>query len=156
MFSDSLVPVLLEGALSIDDRGSLAFINGFNPAAAGVRRLYLTQNHRAGFVRAWHGHKKETKYVMAVSGSALVCAVEVRNWEPRPHDCDRASEVHRFVLSAVKPAVLYIPPGYANGWMSLNHDCRLLWFSTATLDASRMDDVRFPVRYWNPWKVEER
>ena len=33
---------------------------------------------------------------------------------------------------------------------------RLLWFSTATLAESAADDYRFPARYWDCWKVEER
>ena len=147
-----LKPALIEGALSVDDRGQIAFNNNFDPDAAGVHRFYLTTNHSAGQVRAWHAHKKEAKYVTAVTGSALVGVARVVNWK-RPR---KDVVVHRFVLSAVKPAVLAIPSGYANGWMSLTDDCRLLWFSTATLDESREDDYRFPARYWDPWKVEER
>ena len=63
-------PVLIEGGLSVDDRGQIAFCNGFDFADSSIRRLYLTSNHRAGQVRAWHAHKRERKFVMAVSGSA--------------------------------------------------------------------------------------
>ena len=145
-----VVPTLFLGALAIDDRGVLAFVNGFDPAGVGVRRIYLTSNHRAGMVRAWHGHQRERKWVMAVGGSALVCTVPI---SPVP---GLAEEVDRFVLSASQPTVLAIPPGYANGWMSLTHDARLLWFSSATVEESREDDVRWPARYWNPWTVKER
>ncbi len=145
-------PVLIEGGLSVDDRGQIAFCNGFDFADSSIRRLYLTSNHRAGQVRAWHAHKRERKFVMAVAGSALVCAAWVINWrKPR-----RDTPVCRFTLSAAKPAILAIPAGYANGWMSLTDDARLLWFSTATLTESAADDYRFPARYWDCWKVEER
>lgn len=143
-------PVLIEGGISVDDRGSLTFCNGFD--FSGVKRFYLIGNHQANSVRAWHGHKYETKYVMAVAGSAVVAAVKVDDWTTP----DTSVPVSRFVLSAVKPSVLYIPPGYANGWMSLTDDCRLLFFSTATLAESAADDYRFPARYWDCWKVEER
>jgi dTDP-4-dehydrorhamnose 3,5-epimerase-like enzyme len=145
-------PVLIEGDLSIDNRGEVRFVNQFDPTEAGVKRVYLTSNHWTGAVRAWHGHRREAKYVMAVGGVALVCAVEVDDWVSP----NSSAEVSRFVLSTSKPAVLFIPPGYANGWMSLTADCRLLWFSTATVEESREDDYRFSARYWNSWEVKER
>ena len=147
-------PILYEGALAVDDRGTLAFVNSFDFAGASmmppVRRFYLVSNHQVGMIRAWHGHKKEAKYVIAVSGTALVCAVGIGGENPALADPDR------FILSASEPAVLVIPPGYANGWMSLTPDARLMFFSTSTLEESKTDDYRFPARYWNPWKVEER
>ena len=142
------------GSLAIDDRGSVAFVNDFDPAACGVRRMYSIQNHRVGFVRAWHAHRREAKYVTAVSGSALVCAVRIDDWDSEIPAVP--GDEQRFILSDQSPSVLYIPPSHANGWMSLTEDCRLLWFSTATLDESRADDIRFPSNFWNPWEIEER
>ena len=145
-------PELIPGQLSIDDRGQLAFFNQFDLANEPVRRIYLTANHRPGLVRAWHAHRREQKFVCAVSGSAVVAVVKVINWRRPRKDCP----VHRFTLSAATPAVLAIPAGYANGWMSLTEDCRLLWFSSATVEESRRDDIRYAARYWNPWEVIER
>ena len=59
-------------------------------------------------------------------------------------------------LSAAQPKVLFIPAGYANGFMSLTDDTRLIFFSTSTLDESKEDDVRYDARYWNIWTIEER
>ena len=53
------VPVLLEGGLGVDDRGQVAFVNGFG--FEGVQRFYLVSNHRQGFIRAWHGHRHQAK-----------------------------------------------------------------------------------------------
>lgn len=146
----SAVPRLLPGGLSVDDRGTLVFCNDFQ--FEGIKRFYFVSNHRSNKVRAWHGHKHEAKYVIAVSGSALVCAVQIDDWTSP----DQLSAVDQFVLFALNPAVLYIPPGYANGWMNLTDDAKLLFFSTATLEESLRDDYRFPTRYWDPWKTEER
>jgi hypothetical protein len=52
-------PVLIEGAASIDDRGSLTFINGF--PLPDYKRFYTVANHQQGFIRAWHGHLLESK-----------------------------------------------------------------------------------------------
>ena len=141
-------PILIEGSIAIDDRGEVRFVNQFDLAAHNIHRIYFTSNHCAGTVRAWHGHKHESKCVTAVTGSALVCTVPLNGLE---------IEVERFVLSANKPTVLMIPCGYANGWKSLTSDCRLLWFSSATLAESREDDIRFDVYKWlNPWETIER
>lgn len=146
----SAKPVLLEGGVGIDDRGQVSFVNGF--AFEGVKRFYLVANHRQGFIRAWHGHRRESKYVVVVQGAALVGCVQVHDWD---HP-DPAEEVHRHVLSAVKPAVLFIPAGYANGFMSLTDDAKVMFFSTSTMEESRNDDIRLDARFWDPWQIVER
>ena len=95
-------PELLQGGLAVDDRGEVAFVNEF--AFADVKRFYTVSNHAVGFVRAWHAHRNEAKYVLAVSGALLVGCVEIDDWE-RP---SRDLEVHRFVLSERDPAVLHM------------------------------------------------
>ena len=144
------LPKLIQGELAADDRGEVSFVNDFT--FGGVKRFYVVSNHRPGFVRAWHGHRREEKYVTVVCGAAVVCAVKIDNWE-QP---SKESEVHRYVLSAAKPAVLYIPRGYANGFMTLTNDVKFVFFSTASLEESLKDDVRFESRYWDPWQVVER
>jgi len=143
-------PLLIEGGLGVDDRGEVAFVNDFS--FDKVRRFYVVTNHRSGFVRAWHAHRREAKYVSVIRGAALVGAVKVDDWDSP----SRSLEVNRYVLSAKKPAVLYIPQGYANGFMSLTEDATLIFFSSSTLDESRGDDVRYDSRYWNIWEVIER
>jgi dTDP-4-dehydrorhamnose 3,5-epimerase-like enzyme len=144
------VPRLIEGALAVDDRGNVSFVNDFD--FAGVKRFYVVTNHRAGFVRAWHAHRREAKYVIVTRGAALLGVVKIEDWEsPSPE-----AEVHRYVLSVQKPAVLSIPAGYANGFMSLTADATLMFFSTSTLEESRNDDIRYDSRKWNIWDVAER
>jgi dTDP-4-dehydrorhamnose 3,5-epimerase-like enzyme len=143
-------PKLYAGNIGIDDRGEVGFVNEFD--FAGVKRFYSVTNHRQGFVRAWHGHKREAKYVTVVQGAALIGAVAVDDWMAP----NAAAPVSQYVLSAQKPSVLFIPAGYANGFMSLTEDAKLMFFSTSTLDESKGDDVRFDSRHWNIWDVEER
>jgi dTDP-4-dehydrorhamnose 3,5-epimerase-like enzyme len=147
---DSLKPVLMAGGLAADDRGELAFVNDFR--FEGVKRFYTVANYRQGFIRAWHGHKREAKYVTAVTGAAVVGAVRVDDWEQPT----RELPVERFVISAHRPAVLYIPSGYANGFMSLTENLKLMFFSTSSLEESQGDDFRFDSRYWDIWTVVER
>ena len=143
-------PVLLQGGVAVDDRGEVGFVNGFE--FDDVKRFYTVKNHRQGFVRAWHAHRKEAKYVTVVEGAALIGAVAIDNWEKPSQE----TEIFRFVLSATKPSVVFIPSGYANGFMSLTEGVRLMFFSTSTLEESQGDDIRYDARYWDIWQIEER
>jgi len=145
-------PKIVEGGLAVDDRGQLSFVNDFT--FEGVKRFYQVENFTLDMVRAFHGHLKEAKYVLVTSGSALVAAVEMDDTE-KP---SKENEVHRFVLSARRPVILYIPAGYANGFKALEPNTKVLFFSTSTLEESKGDDYRFPHDYWGSevWEVENR
>lgn len=134
---------LLTGGKVVDDRGSVSFVNDFN--FSSVKRFYQVQNHTVNFIRAWHGHKNEGKYVYVASGSALIGAVSLED-----------EKIFRVVLSAEKPQVLYIPPNHANGFMNLCKNTIIQFFSTSSLDESLNDDIRFPWDKWNIWGVEYR
>jgi dTDP-4-dehydrorhamnose 3,5-epimerase len=134
---------IINGALSVDDRGSVTFVNDFD--FSDVKRFYVVENHRAGFIRAWHGHKKEGKYVFVVKGTALVGAVDMSSDTP----C-------KYTLSDRSPKILYIPPGHANGFKTLEEDTRIIFYSTSTLQDSLGDDIRFPFDKWNIWEEDFR
>jgi dTDP-4-dehydrorhamnose 3,5-epimerase len=142
---------LIAGAAHVDDRGFVSFVNDFD--FTGVKRFYMVENHAQGLVRAWHAHQKEAKYAFVAQGAALVAAVRIDNWE-RP---TVPAKVERFVLAGQQPAVLYIPPGYANGFKSLTPDMKILFMSTSTVQESLNDDFRWPTDYFGDvWKVVER
>jgi dTDP-4-dehydrorhamnose 3,5-epimerase-like enzyme len=148
--SKDKTPALIEGGLAVDDRGQVGFINGFN--FQGVKRFYTVSNHQAGFVRAWHAHRQEEKYVAVLQGAAVLGVVAIDDWESPSKELT----VHRYVLSAKKPVILYIPNGYANGFMSLTTDAQLIFFSTSTVEESKNDDFRYHARHWDVWGVVER
>ncbi len=143
-------PKLYQGGLAVDDRGQLIFANDFD--FKGVKRFYVVTNHRQGFVRAWHAHRNEAKYVTLLQGSALIGAVKVDNWD----NPSKTATIHRLVLSASKPQVYFIPAGYANGFMSLTSDAILQFFSTSSLEESKNDDIRYDARHWDIWNIQER
>ncbi len=139
------IPYLLKGDVVKDGRGSVSFVNKFN--FPKIKRFYMVNNGKKGIIRAWHGHKKEAKYVFAVSGEALVGAIRINDWE----NPSKKAKIYSFVLSSEKPIILYIPKGYANGFKSLTGDAKLMFFSTSTLEQSKKDDIRFDSKYWNIW-----
>lgn len=134
---------LIDGGLAVDDRGTVRFVNDFD--FRGVKRFYQVENHRKGFIRAWHGHKKEGKYVYVSSGTALVGVVDLKT-----------QKVKKFILSDKNPQVLWIPANHANGFMNLEDNTDILFFSTSTLQQSLGDDIRFPYDQWNIWDIEYR
>ncbi len=139
--SDS--PHIIPGGVAVDDRGSVRFVNDFD--FSNVKRFYQVQNHRKGFIRAWHGHNHEAKYVYVASGSALVGAANMESLE-----------VEKYVLSSASPKVLYIPAGYANGFKTLEENTIILFFSTSDLKSSLNDDIRFQYDKWNIWEEDYR
>ncbi|MDX1641491.1 MAG: dTDP-4-dehydrorhamnose 3,5-epimerase family protein [Balneolaceae bacterium] len=134
---------ILSGDLVTDDRGIVRFVNDFD--FKKVKRFYQVNNHRKGFIRAWHGHKEEDKYVYVSSGCALVGVVNLET-----------EEMEKFVLSAYKPRILWVPANSANGFMSLEEDTSVIFFSSKTLEESKDDDIRFPYDKWDIWNIEYR
>ena len=134
---------LINGGVSVDDRGSVRFVNDFN--FDGVKRFYQVENHSKGFIRAWPGHKKEGKYVYVVNGSALIGVVNMDS-----------EEINKFVLSSQTPKVLWIPPGHYNGFKSLEENTKILFFSTSTIEESLGDDIRESHDKWNIWEEDYR
>jgi dTDP-4-dehydrorhamnose 3,5-epimerase len=120
------------GGISVDDRGSLKYVNDFD--FEGVKRFYQVENHERGFIRAWHGHKKEGKYVYVPKGSAWIGIV----------DMEDEDTVEAYVLSDKTPKVLYIPPGKYNGAQTLEEGTIIMYFSTTTIVESKGDDIRRP------------
>lgn len=136
--------MLYKGDVAIDDRGSVSFVNDFDPSV--TKRFYVVSNHQKGFVRAWHGHQKEGKYVFVVSGAIKIGVISMKD--------DRFGKT--YVLSAIKPQVLYIPPGNYNGFKTLTDDAQVMFFSTLTMEKSSGDDYRKPANEWDILEVEER
>lgn len=139
---------LIKGGIAVDDRGNLRFVNDFH--FEGIKRFYQVENFRRGFVRAWHGHRKEGKYVWVPYGSALVGAVPLE-----AHEGD-LSQVKKFVLSDKSPSILWIPPGHYNGFMSLEENTRIIFFSTASMEETNGDDIRLAYNTWDIWKEDFR
>lgn len=136
-----------------DDRG--AFVPFFDlekngeitKAMGSVKRVYYVHNPTRGTIRGFHYHKKEWKFFVIVSGSAKFVALNP----------DDPKELYTFVSSERKSNAIVVPPGYANGWASLEDNTILVCASNATTSESRADDKRFdPMKWGDVWKVSPR
>ena len=155
------------GGLGVDDRGTVAFCNGFD--FKEVKRFYTVDNSDYMFIRAWHGHKNEGKYVTVVACTAVIGTIDLRGYEyweqidkamkePDPPDYLTDAPHRRFVLSEKKPQVVWIPPGFINGAMNLDENTKIMYFSTKGLGESEGDDYRFDWDLWGTdfWEIKYR
>lgn len=120
-----------KGGLFVDDRGYIKFVNNFD--FSEVKRFYQVENHKKGFVRAWHGHKKEGKYVYVAKGSILLGVIPLEDTSICPQ---------KVTLSSQDPSIVYVPPGHYNGFKTLEEETIVIFFSTSTLEESGDDDIR--------------
>ncbi len=68
---------IINADIAIDGRGELLFCNDFN--MSNIKRFYQITNFKNPFVRAWHGHKFEDKYIIVSKGTALLAVVKIDN-----------------------------------------------------------------------------
>jgi dTDP-4-dehydrorhamnose 3,5-epimerase-like enzyme len=140
---------ILRGSTSHDERGAVSFINSFH--FAGVKRCYVVENANTRIIRAFHGHFKEEKYVFVIRGKIVLCVAPIDDQRTPSKNI----KVTRYILSGDEPSIVKIPAGYANGFRSLTSHAVVMFFSTASLSASKRDDFRFPADYWGNeiWKA---
>jgi len=119
---------LIEGNIFQDGRGILRFVNDFDMSS--VVRMYCIEPN-VGLIRAWQGHKKETKWFYAVKGSFNVQIVDMQSHQR-----------FQYQLNASESKILEIPRGFYNGFESLESGSMLLVFSDFNLEDSKNDDWR--------------
>ena len=69
-------PMLFSGNFKSDFRGKVYFNN--NIVLSKIKRFYIVENKRAKFIRAWHGHKYEAKFIICLRGRARISAVKIQ------------------------------------------------------------------------------
>ncbi len=141
---------ILNVETAVDDRGYLRFCNSFD--LTQYVRFYDVINFQSNFIRAWHGHKNESKAAVVREGSAMICVVKVDNWE----NPSKELKIAKYFLSDKNPKILEIPAGCAHGFMSLETNTKITFYSNKTTKESIVDDYRFDYNYWNPWFIKFR
>lgn len=133
---------IITGNTHTDQRGAIRFVNDFH--FEGVKRFYSITHPDVNVIRAWQGHKLETKYFYVSKGSFCVNWIGIDDWENPSQDLT----IHTHLLSDQQSEILIIPPGHVNGFKALEPDSILMVFSDMSLEDSKNDDFRFPVTYW--------
>ncbi len=134
--------MLTKGNIHTDERGTLSFVNEFN--LQQTKRFYTVTHPDVNIIRAWQGHKIETKHFFVTKGSFLFGWVKPDNWETPLGNLI----ITKQVLSANEPCVLTIHAGYANGFKALEENSTVIVFSDCTLEESTGDMYRFHQNTW--------
>lgn len=144
-FKIELQPKLITGGNYVDERGQLDFINDFDMSL--IKRVYFTTHFDTDTIRAWQGHKIESRWFICVKGSFIVKLVGIDDWNTPSENL----KVSQYTLSANESAVLFIPYGYANGFKALEENSKLMIMSDYGLNEIENDQVRFDQNKWATW-----
>ncbi len=139
---------LIQGNTHADERGTLLFFNDFDMSA--VKRFYTIEHPSTDTVRAWQGHKIETKWFHILQGSFSVILIKPDHWDnPSPKQV-----IEQFRIKQEDNLVLKIPGGYINGFKAMVPNSKLMVFADATIVESKQDDFRFDKTLWYDWEKE--
>ncbi|GAA3779579.1 WxcM-like domain-containing protein [Flavobacterium ginsengiterrae] len=135
-------PKIIQGGSFSDHRGNISYVNDFS--FTDIERFYIISNSKENPIRAWQGHKLDTKNFYCISGSFNIHFVKIDNWENPSKDLT----IESVFVSESDSKIIHIPAGYANAVESLEENSRLISFSTLPLGNVKEDDVRYPLDYW--------
>ncbi|RED19596.1 dTDP-4-dehydrorhamnose 3,5-epimerase [Flavobacterium cutihirudinis] len=135
-------PEVIQGGNFSDQRGTISYVNDFS--FNNIERFYIITNSDENPIRAWQGHKLDSKNFYCVSGSFKIHFVKIDSWENPSKDLT----IETVEVSEFDSKIVYIPAGYANAVESLEKNSKLISFSTLPLSNVKEDDTRYPVDYW--------
>ena len=136
------VPTILQGGSHTDPRGTISFVNDFN--FQGVTRFYNIHHPDTTIIRAWQGHTQESKYYYPVKGTWLIAWVKMDFTIPE----DQWTAEH-IILKASDNKLLFLPPGYANGFKALEPDSIITGFSVPGKEEETL--LRWDSDKWMDW-----
>lgn len=123
--------LLIEPRVFADDRGF--FFESFNARAfheaTGISPDFVQDNHsfsRRGVVRGLHYQIEQAqgKLVRAVTGEVFDAVVDLRRSSPT------FGRWEGFSLSAANRRMLWVPPGFAHGYMAVSESADFLYKTT--------------------------
>lgn len=71
-------PIVINGGRHEDSRGKLIYFNSLD--IKSVKRFYSIHALEMATVRAWQGHKKESKWFYVIAGAFKIVLVKIDNW----------------------------------------------------------------------------
>lgn len=137
-----MIPKIIQGGNFSDHRGTISYVNDFK--FTDIERFYIISNSEENPIRAWQGHKLDTKNFYCLTGSFNIHFIKIDNWE----NPSKELIVETIFVSANDSKIVHIPAGYANAIESLEKDSKLISFSTLPLANVGDDDIRYPSDYW--------
>ncbi len=130
----------IKGGDFTDERGKLTFNNFVNLRA---KRLYILENSTE-VIRAWQGHRIESRWFTSLHGEFIIKIVKVDDWEKPSIHLDQKV----YTLTSGTLDILFVPPGHATSIQSLTENGKLLVLSDFSLDEVE-DNIKFKPDYWS-------
>lgn len=137
-------PKIIKGQKFFDDRGKMVFNNDFNFSDYGIKRFYTIRHNQFGFVRAYHGHKIESKFCICNDGVFRIVLFPLESYS-RIENQIVGKNAKTYILNCEDGDILYVPNGYYNGFQNLSEVGTITFYSTTTLYESKNDDFRLPI-----------
>jgi len=138
-----MIPKIIQGGNFSDHRGTISYVNDFD--FKGIERFYIISNSDENPIRAWQGHKLDSKNFYCLNGSFKIHFIKIDNWENPSQDL----VIETVMVSESDSKIVHVPAGYANAIESLETNSKLISFSTLPLVNVKEDDVRYPSDYWS-------
>lgn len=133
---------LIKGAIFSDYRGIIRHVNDFG--FESIKRFYTIYHPDTKIIRAWQGHKLESKYFYVVKGSFLVNTIKIDKWEGP----DKNILPNTLRITENESNIIIVEPGQANGFKALTPDSIMMVFSDKTLEESQADNYRWEAGYF--------
>ncbi|TRX40138.1 cupin domain-containing protein [Flavobacterium restrictum] len=134
-------PIIIKGDSHIDSRGVLFYNNDFD--ASAIKRIYVVENQKIDFIRAWQGHKIEQRWFSPIIGSFNIQLIKIDDWQ-KPF---KNLKPTTYFVTAEKLDVLHVPSGYVSSIQSLKEGSKLLVMSDYFLGEIN-DEYRYPLDYF--------
>lgn len=131
----------IKGCSYTDERGSIFYNNELDFSV--IKKMYLIENKDLAVVRAWQGHRIESRWFLVTAGSFCISIVKVDDWQ-NPSDDLAVSE---YTISASTFDVLKVPPGFATSIQALENQSKLLAMSDYA-HAEVDDNYKFNSNKW--------
>lgn len=132
----------ITGGIFTDSRGTIKHVNDFT--FQGVERFYTIYHPNTEVIRAWQGHRVETKWFYVIQGSFKLQWIKIDDWDSSGKNLIPES----LILTAQESKLIKIGPGYANGIKALEPDSIIMLFSDKSVEESKKDDYRWGVDYF--------
>jgi len=139
----STIPTIIPGASHTDHRGTISFVNDFK--FEGVNRFYTIHHPDTSIIRAWQGHTHESKYYYPIKGVWVIAWVKMDFHKP-----EKEWETDFVKLNADDNKIIFLPPGYANGFKALEKDSIIIGFS-APGEIEESEILRWDSYRWLDW-----
>ena len=136
-------PIVINGGRHEDNRGKLIYFNLLD--IKSVKRFYSIHIFDTETIRAWQGHKKESKWFYVTAGTFKIVLVKIDDWINPSGNLN----TKEFILNINDDKVLIVPGGFATGLKALEKESKLMVFSDFTLEESLNDNFRFDKNLWH-------